>query len=143
MSDFRPLSHRLAVSPQVNADDMKHAAARGFTLIINNRPDFEAPEQPTGAEIAAAAEAAGLGYAAIPVGPAGISMADIEACAALLRDSEGPVLMYCRSGTRSAHLATLSTALLGGDFDSLIAEGARFGYGLEPLRDACQRLKAS
>ena len=82
----------------------------------------------------------GLGYAAIPVGPAGIGMADIEACAALLKGATGPVLMFCRSGTRSAHLATLATALLGGDADGLIAEGARFGYALEPLRDACRRL---
>jgi uncharacterized protein (TIGR01244 family) len=140
MSDFRPLSPQLSVSPQVSPGDMKDAAAGGFALVINNRPDFEAPDQPTGDDIEAAARAAGLAYAAIPIGPAGIGMADIEACATLLRDSGGPVLMYCRSGTRSAHLATLATALLGGDVEGLIAEGAHFGYALEPLRDACRRL---
>jgi hypothetical protein len=39
--------------------------------VINNRPDFEAgPDQPTNADIQAAATAAGLAYAYLPVAPA-------------------------------------------------------------------------
>jgi len=47
-------------------------AQAGFKSVINNRPDFEGgPDQPTNASIEAAAKAAGLRYAFLPVQPAG------------------------------------------------------------------------
>ncbi|MCS6986936.1 MAG: TIGR01244 family sulfur transferase [Sphingomonadaceae bacterium] len=143
MSDFRFLTDRLAVSPQLSPADVAQAAATGFALIINNRPDGEAPDQPPGADIAAAAQAAGLSYAEIPIGRDGIRPADVAACAELLREAPGSVLMFCRSGSRSAHLATLATARLGGDWEVLIESGRRHGYALEPLAPACRALAAA
>ena len=50
---------------------MAEAAAAGFKSVINNRPDFEGgPDQPTNAAIEAAARAAGLEYAFLPVATA-------------------------------------------------------------------------
>ena len=46
---------------------MARAAAEGFVLVINNRPDGEDPSQPSGATIEAAARAAGLDYLHVPV----------------------------------------------------------------------------
>ena len=60
MTDFRRVHDRLSVSPQISAADIAQAKAQGFTTIINNRPDDEAPDQPSSAEIEAAAKAAGL-----------------------------------------------------------------------------------
>src|SRR3989442_13681626 len=67
MTDFRHVTDDFAVSPQITPDEVALAAAQGFTLIINNRPDGEAPDQPTSAQISSAAGTAGLGYAHIPV----------------------------------------------------------------------------
>jgi uncharacterized protein (TIGR01244 family) len=141
MSDIRRLSPRIAVAPQILPEDMGTIAAEGFSAVINNRPDGEAPGQPKAADIALAAEAAGLAYAEIPIGPAGMGMEDVEDCAAILRDATGPVLLFCRSGTRSANLALLAAALMGEDTDALVEAGRAHGYELGHLRAAAARLK--
>ena len=76
------------------------AAARGFTLIVNNRPDGEAAGQPDGAAIEAAARAAGLDYIHIPVIGAP-TPSQVEAVRTAIEGAPGKVLAYCRSGTRS------------------------------------------
>ncbi len=102
---LRTLTPSLSVAPQLSPEAMAEVARLGFKSVINNRPDFEAgPTQPTSAQIEAAAQEAGLAYRYQPVGPAYQSPAEVEAFAALLQELPGPVLAFCRSGTRSAKL---------------------------------------
>ena len=62
------LDANVSVAPQLAPEAMAEAAAAGFKSVINNRPDFEGgPTQPTNASIEAAARAAGLEYAFLPV----------------------------------------------------------------------------
>ncbi|EGJ11151.1 hypothetical protein RBXJA2T_12522 [Rubrivivax benzoatilyticus JA2 = ATCC BAA-35] len=90
---------------------MAEAARAGFRSVINNRPDHEhGPGQPTSAEIETAARAAGLEYRHLPVAGGYQSPEEIAACAALLRELPRPLLMFCRSGSRSARLYQLATA---------------------------------
>ena len=101
MHDFRKLNENILVSPQLTLDDVTAAAASGVALIVNNRPDGEEPSAPQGDDIAAAAAAAGMNYIAIPIGHSGFSEPQIGAMIAALEQAEGPILAYCRSGTRS------------------------------------------
>ena len=104
---FRSLTPALAVAPQLTPDAMAEAARLGFKSVINNRPDFEAgPDQPTSAQIEAAALAAGLAYRHLPVAPSYQSPQVVAAFADLLQELPVPVLAFCRSGTRSARLFT-------------------------------------
>jgi uncharacterized protein (TIGR01244 family) len=137
---FIPLTAEISVAPQISAADCALAAARGFTTIVNNRPDDEAAGQPSAAEIGAAATAAGLHYVHIPVDYAGISLPQVEAMAAELAASPGPVLAYCRSGTRSTHLWALARASQGVDPDTLIAAAATGGYDIAPLAPMLRQL---
>lgn len=130
---FRLLDDRMAVSPQITPGDVAEAAARGFTLIVNNRPDGEQPGQPTAAEIEAAATTAGLSYVAIPIVPGGFGEAEIEAMRAALETATGPVLGYCRSGTRSTFLWALARARLGDAPETLTAKAAAAGYDITPI----------
>lgn len=127
------LTPDFAVSPQIAPEDVAALAAAGFTTIINNRPEQEAPDQPEGAAIEAAAIAAGLGYAAIPVGPAGIGPDEVEALAAALASAPGPVFAFCRSGTRSTHLWAFARARAGDAPDALIEAAAGAGYDISGL----------
>jgi uncharacterized protein (TIGR01244 family) len=139
MSDFRTLSADYSVAPQISIEDVAEAKAAGFSLIVNNRPDGEEPEAPQGDEIANAAAAEGLAYAAIPVGHAGFSHPQLDALDALLSGATGPVLAYCRSGTRSTHLWALTRARAGDDVDAVVEAAAGAGYdlsGLRPMMDA-------
>ena len=130
---FRKLDDHISVSPQIDADAVRAAAAQGFVLIVNNRPDGEAPEEPQGPAIEAAARAAGLGYVAIPVGHGGFSRPQIDAMRAALEGAGGPVLAYCRSGTRSTLLWSLARASAGDPSDALHEKAAAAGYDLAPV----------
>src|SRR3546814_6500546 len=108
MSDFRKLSGTMLASSQLRLDDIASAAAAGVTLIINNRPDGEEPGAPQGAEIEAAAMAAGIDYRAIPVRPGGFDESQAAAMQEALERARGTVLAYCRTGTRSTLLWALA-----------------------------------
>lgn len=95
----------ICAAPQLTPDAMAEAAAMGFKSVVNNRPDFEhGPDQPTSAEIQAAAEAAGLQYRHLPVAGGYQSPEEIAAFAKLLEDLPRPLLVFCRSGARSTRL---------------------------------------
>ena len=139
MPDLRPLNDRFAVAPQIDPQDLPAIAAAGYVAIVNNRPDDEQPGQPSGADIRAAAEAAGLAYAEIPVTHAGFSHPQIDAMIAAITAADGPVLAYCRSGTRSCNLWALAAARAGRDPAVLVAQADAAGYdlaGMRPTLDA-------
>jgi uncharacterized protein (TIGR01244 family) len=139
---FRQLSDHVFASPQIGLNEVAQAAAQGIALIVNNRPEGESEDQTPGAEIEAAARAAGLGYVAIPVTHAGFSEPQVEAMTKALAASAGPVLAYCRSGTRSTLLWALAEASRGAEPDQLAAAAARAGYDLGPIRALIDMLAA-
>ena len=141
-SMFRQITPEFSVAPQIAVEDVAAAKAQGFALIVNNRPDGEEPSAPQGEAIAAAAQAAGIAYVAIPVSHAGFSHPQIDALTAALADAPGPVLAYCRSGTRSAHLWALARARAGAEPSALCAGAAAAGYDLSGIRPTLDALAA-
>ena len=131
---FRKLDDSISVAGQITPADVAEAAAQGFTFVINNRPDNEQPGQPAAAEIEAAAKAAGLGFRAIPITHAGFSENQVSAMRDALEAAPGPVLAFCRSGTRSTLAWALARARLGDDADTLQAKAQAAGYDLTPIR---------
>jgi uncharacterized protein (TIGR01244 family) len=130
---FRKIDDQFLAAPQIAVTDIAEAKAVGVTTIINNRPDGEEPSEPQGAEIEVAALAAGLSYVAIPVTHAGFSGPQIAAMAVALENATGPVLAYCRSGTRSTLLWALARTQLGDDKATLQMKAARGGYDLSSI----------
>lgn len=102
------LNSQLSVRPQVLPHEIAEFAAAGFKGIINNRPDNEAPGQPASAQIAAEARRHGLSYWHIPIVPGQATEADARAFAEALRQADGPVLAFCRTGNRSTGLFKMS-----------------------------------
>ena len=108
--DLRKIADGLSVSPQVMPSDIPALKAEGFRAIICNRPDAEAADQPGHEEMSAAAAAEGLEFLYLPVTPGIVTDETARAFGQALRDLPGPVLAYCRTGTRSATLWSLSEA---------------------------------
>lgn len=136
MADLRPVTPEFAVAPQVGPEDLKDIAARGFKLVINNRPDGEASDQPPSAEMARAAAVAGLRYLHIPVtgGPAPEQVAAVRRA---VEEADGPVFAFCRSGTRSIVTWALGQAQSGvRPRDELVRLGAQAGYDLSGVLGA-------
>jgi uncharacterized protein (TIGR01244 family) len=130
---IRRIDDRISVSPQIDPADVTELAAQGFAAIVNNRPDGEEAGQPAGAAVERVAETLGLAYTAIPVA-GGFSHAQIDAMRAALDAAQGPVLAFCRSGTRSTNLWALAEAKAGGDPEAIVAKAAAAGYDLAGLR---------
>jgi uncharacterized protein (TIGR01244 family) len=100
-----PVAPDVCVAPQLTPEAMAEAAQAGFKSVVNNRPDFEhGPNQPTNVAIEAAAKAAGLEYRFLPVQSGYQSPEEIAAFAKLLDELPRPMLVFCRSGARSARL---------------------------------------
>ncbi len=108
--DVRELTDDVSVAPQIALGDMAAIKAAGFASIISNRPDGEQAGQPSFADIKAAAEAAGLQAWHLPVVSGQITQADVAVFGAALSSMPGPVLAFCKSGTRAAILWTRSQA---------------------------------
>ncbi|GAP34750.1 TIGR01244 family sulfur transferase [Piscinibacter sakaiensis] len=107
---LNPIAPDVCVAPQLSPEAMAEVAAAGFRSVVNNRPDFEGgPDQPTSAQIEAAATAAGLVYRHLPVQGGYQSPQEIAAFAALMTELPRPLLAFCRSGARSTRLYVAAT----------------------------------
>lgn len=140
MSDFRKLSEKVWASPQLISSEIRDAAADGFALLINNRPEGEEPGQLPGAEAEAIAAETGMDYVAIPVTPGGFTQAQVQAMAEALGKADGPVLAYCRSGTRSTFLWALAEAAGGAEPAALVESAAQAGYDIGAIRPTLEAL---
>jgi uncharacterized protein (TIGR01244 family) len=132
MPDFRKVTDSFEVSPQITADEARAAVAGGVRLVINNRPDGEVPGQPSSAEIEAVVRAGGADYLHIPV-VGRPTEAQAKAQAEAIAAAKGPVLAFCRSGTRSIVTWAFGEAAAGRKVDEIVRIGAAAGYDLAPF----------
>ncbi len=132
-ADIRKVTQSFSVAPQIEPEDVATAKAQGFVKLINNRPDGEVPGQPTSDQMEAAARAAGLDYVHIPFA----GRPTPEQAEAVAREAEGaggPVLAFCRSGTRSITAWSLGQAMAGLRAPTELVElAAGAGYDLSPI----------
>lgn len=132
MADPIALNQHVWLSGQITPNELPALAARlGLRQVVNNRPDHEEPGQPTGAEMRAAAEAAGLDYLDAPV--RGMPDPDTVARVGEWLAASAPTLMFCRSGMRSAATWAMAERLRGADADDLRAVALTAGYDLSRL----------
>jgi uncharacterized protein (TIGR01244 family) len=122
------LSETFAVAGQIRPEDVPAIADAGYQVLINNRPDGEEAGQPSSADIAAAAAAAGLEYHHLPTnaldfpGPGADTMAD------LLAEADRPVFAFCRTGTRCTNLWIVTRG--EDERDAAVAHARAFGFDL-------------
>lgn len=133
--DIRKIDDSISVAPQIDVQDVAELAQLGFQGVICNRPDGEAMDQPGQQAMADAARAAGLEFRYLPLAPGQLTPQLIEDFGAAMAEMPGPVLAYCRSGTRSATLWALSQAGKrdGAEILNLAAEA---GYDLGGIAGA-------
>ena len=130
---MRQIDEKVMVSGQVAPDEVASLAKQGITVLVNNRPDGEDPAQPPGAELEAAATAAGIRYFSVPI-IRGIGPADVEAMQQALDDAEGgKLLAFCRSGMRSALAIGLARRAQGDSADEVRRGLVEAGFDPSPI----------
>jgi uncharacterized protein (TIGR01244 family) len=106
-----PVNEEFAVAAQLSAAQVHDVNAMGFRALLNTRPDGEGgPDQPSHAEISAAAKALGLAYVFIPISPSTQTDADVVQMREALKTLPRPILGFCRSGNRVRRLYDLAQA---------------------------------
>lgn len=140
---LKRLTPAIFVAPQIDVETVARAKDEGVTLIVNNRPEGETADQVPGAQIEAAARAAGMDYVAIPVSHGGFAPWQLDAMdTALAGNAGGKTLCYCRSGTRSTLLWALARARAGDSPDEIARLAADAGYDVTPIGEMMHALAA-
>jgi sulfide:quinone oxidoreductase len=134
------LAPGLSAAGKLDPNDIEALAAAGVRTIINNRPDGEDPGQLPAGEARNLAEAHGIAYHHIPFTAATLTRADVDAFAAALYAASQPIVVHCRSGTRSTLIWALTRLREGADPNTLIAEAARQGIDIAALPAIAARL---
>lgn len=127
------LNSDLAVSPQIDPADIDTLAALGFRSIIGNRPEHETPDQPSWADVKAAATGRGMEAVHIPVIASQITDEDVQKFRVALERLPKPIAAFCRTGTRSTLLWALANAA-SLTIDERLEVAAAEGYDLSPFR---------
>lgn len=120
--------------------DIEALAQAGVKTIVNNRPDGEDAGQLPAAEARRVAEAHGVAYHHIPMTAATLTRAEVDATADVLANSPQPMVLHCRSGTRSTLLWALVRMREGAHPAELIGQAARYGIDIAALPAIAARL---
>ncbi|TNJ43915.1 TIGR01244 family sulfur transferase [Phaeobacter sp. B1627] len=141
--DARTLTPRYSVSPQISVEDIPAIAAAGFTTVICNRPDGEVPPSHQADTIRAATEEAGLTFQDLPLTHQTMTPENIAQHRAFIDESDGPVLAYCASGTRSSVAWALGVAGAGDlGVSDILTTAQKAGYDLSGLRPTLESMGA-
>ncbi|MFZ6745572.1 TIGR01244 family sulfur transferase [Undibacterium sp. JH2W] len=133
-------THRLHgeiwVSEQISPQNIATLKQQGIQSIIAMRPDGEVENQPTAAVMEQEAQKHGLKFSYIPIPHGEIPEARVKDLQEILAKTEGPVLMYCRSGSRAARTWSLAEASRAGGLDvtTILAAVKSAGLKAEDLQ---------
>jgi sulfide:quinone oxidoreductase len=128
---LKMLTKTISVTAQIQPGDIEQLAAQGFRSVVCNRPDGEGADQPTFAELEAAARKHGLSAAYLPVVSGKVTDNDASAFGDLLDRLPAPTVAYCRTGTRSATLWALAEAGRHRSMSDIMAATKAAGYDLQ------------
>jgi uncharacterized protein (TIGR01244 family) len=135
------IDDRVAISGQLQPEDMKEIAAAGYFAVVNNRPDGEAAfGQPRTADLKKAAEAAGLVFLDLPFSGPRASPDQVRAFADLLAERPGRVVAYCKSGMRSSLLWGAAAIAGGRSLEDVLGAAFRAGQNLAPVGETMMAL---
>ncbi len=136
--EIRKLNDEISVAGQILPTDVSYIAQQGFKTILCNRPDGEVNDQPTIDAIKQAAEDCGLDIIFQPVLTSGITDQNIKEFSVITDNVKGPMLAFCRTGTRCTFLWALSESSKGRPADELITMAADAGYDLSSIAGRLQ-----
>lgn len=131
--DLRQITPRYFVSPQISVEHVPAIVEAGFTTVICNRPDGEVGAAQHASRLEEAVLAAGLEFILNPFDNSSMTAEHMTRQREVLDAAKGPVLAYCRTGTRCTVVWALGQAGSVPVADILqAAEGA--GYKLDGMR---------
>lgn len=100
----RAMTSSLSVSGEMTLSKFQQLIQQGFKSVIVNRPDQETGNNVTVSQLRSIAEKSQVSVIYQPVVSGQLSQSNIEEFSRYYNELPKPILMVCRSGTRSATL---------------------------------------
>jgi uncharacterized protein (TIGR01244 family) len=108
--DWKELDQQVTVAPQIRPEDVPHIAAAGFRVIMCNRPDGEEAGQPDWDDILEACKHNGITAKYVPQADRSPTDYAVTSFGTVMRETQGKVFAYCRSGARCELIWTQAKA---------------------------------
>lgn len=138
--DMRQITANYFVAPQIETADAQGIAAAGIKTVICNRPDAEVGPDFQADAIEAAIFSQGLKFVRLPLTHQTMNPENVKRHESAVAQSDGPVLAYCASGTRSTIVWALGQAGKM-EIDDILAAARSGGYDLENLRPTLEAIE--
>lgn len=135
------IDDHISVATQLECEEIIALKEKGFKTILNNRPDNEVPNQPTSLSLEEEAKRLGLAYISLPVIGTDITDEQVNAFDTIVENADGPILAFCRTGTRCAALWALSEADKA-TVDSILERTKKTGYNLSWMKERLKHRRA-
>lgn len=136
---IKQVNESFYVSQQITPEDLSAIKSQGVKTIICNRPDDEEVDQASIQSITEAAVEHDLQVKFLPAVSGNVSDAQVDEFSQMLSECNGPVLAYCRTGTRSSILWTLAQAGKN-EFAETLEQTQKLGYELSHLKERFEKL---
>jgi sulfide:quinone oxidoreductase len=129
---MKKIDEHYYVSEQITIDDLQKLKSDGIKSIIFNRPDGEAPDQPTHTELSDKASELGMNFLYLPIDKGIIRDEQVAEFTKAFAELPKPILGTCRSGMRSTSLWALAHST-SYELQDLIEKAKSAGYDISPL----------
>jgi len=126
---FTTLDSQVSISDQISASDVADLIEEGVEIVVCNRPDNEATEQPDFEDIARVCENSGVESHHIPFVGDLVEDPHVESFLTLLQSGK-KVHAYCRSGARSSKLWARTRSRQGIKPEELKERAGQAGYDI-------------
>jgi sulfide:quinone oxidoreductase len=126
------INNSTLVSDQLTPNDIDLLAKEGIKTIVCNRPDGEGSDQPNFNEIESIAKQKKIECHYLPITTGKISDANVSEFSSLLEKCQGPILAYCRTGTRAITLWALANSQKL-SITEILSIGKKTGYDLSGI----------
>lgn len=140
---YARLNDKMSVAPQITPEDLPDLVAKGFKAVVCNRPDNEVPPELSSQALEAACEGAGIAFYNNPLAPGGLTPEAVAGQAQVITATDGAILAYCASGTRSAILWAFATAGQGEEnAENIVNALDNAGYSLPGIAPQLEQFAA-
>jgi uncharacterized protein (TIGR01244 family) len=135
------ITENIFITSQLKPTDLVDLQFLRIKTIVDMRPDGEAKDQPSSAEVASIAEKVGMVFHYIPVPHESIPETAVEALHQVLKHEAMPAVLYCRTGRRAVRLFALEEATRPGGPDAASIEKIvrSAGFSADDLKDDIAR----
>ncbi len=128
--DIKNISNLFGTSKQIDKSDLSVIKDLNFEIIVCNRPDGEAPNQASFADIKQAAQLVGLDAVHLPYSATQLTNEIIKRFESLM--SEGKkIFAYCGTGNRACNMWAAVALKNGQDINAVLNVSNEYGYDIK------------